>query len=47
MSEMTIDLKDFFLKGHINGIKPGISKDEFLAQYPKPEKFSSDPDSFM
>lgn len=47
LNKMNIDLKEFFIKGHINGIKPGISKDEFLGQYPKPDAFDTDPELFM
>ena len=46
-NKMNIDLKEFFIKGHINGIKPSISKDQFLAQYPKPDAFETNPELFM
>ena len=44
---MTIDLKEFIITGHINGIKPGISKDKFLFQHPQPDAFNSDPEDFL
>jgi len=44
---MTIDLKEFFIKGNINGIKPGISKDEFSSQYPIPDGFDGYAHLFM
>lgn len=47
LNKMTIDLKEFIITGHINGIKPGISKDKFLFQHPQPDAFNSDPEDFL